>query len=308
MGDCNASSRDFSCVAGTRVVSQVRGDEDWIRSPCILGVDEAGRGPVLGPMVYASAFCPLSSDISGRGYADSKTLTHEAREKLFRAIDANTSVGWVAHIMSAQHISHNMLGRDKVSLNSLAFDATCHVIRTALESGASVKQVYVDTVGDADRHSERLSRAFPGISFTVCPKADSLYPIVSAASIIAKVIRDKSLIDCRQALGLQGEVGTGYPGDATTVAWLKEHIHPVLGFPPLVRHSWETCARMLEPPEAISVNFEADDAADGLGTSGSSQQRLNFVRPGGAGVVETSGLGRHTFFRSRKLQRVAEAF
>jgi ribonuclease HII len=48
-------------------------------------------------------------------------------------------------------------------------------------------QIYVDTVGDADRYKERLSQRFPGIAFTVCPKADAIYPIVSAASIVAKV-------------------------------------------------------------------------------------------------------------------------
>ncbi|GFR48536.1 hypothetical protein Agub_g10433 [Astrephomene gubernaculifera] len=298
---------DLSCVSGIRIVSSTRAGEEWISKPCILGVDEAGRGPVLGPMVYASAFCPCSSDITGRGYADSKTLTHESREKLFRAIDADTGVGWVAHIMSAQHISHHMLGRDKVSLNALAFEATCHVIRVALEAGANVKQVYVDTVGDADRHRERLARAFPGIDFTVCPKADALYPIVSAASIVAKVLRDKALIECQKSLGLQGEVGTGYPGDPATVAWLKEHVHPVFGFPPLVRHSWETCSRMLES-EAVSVKFEADESGEGGESGGPAQQRLNFARPSGAAVVETSGLGRNAYFRLRKLQRVAEAF
>lgn len=47
----------------------------------------------------------------------------------------------------------------------------------------------MDTVGDADRHRERLEQRFPGIAFTVCPKADAIYPIVSAASIVAKVGR-----------------------------------------------------------------------------------------------------------------------
>ena len=46
-----------------------------------------------------------------------------------------------------------------------------------------------------------------------------------------------------QELGLSGEMGSGYPGDATTVAWLKANLHPVLGFPVLVRFSWETCNR-----------------------------------------------------------------
>jgi len=53
--------------------------------------------------------------------------------------------------------------------------------------------VYVDTVGDAERYRSRLSSFFPGLSFTVCPKADALYPIVSGASIVAKVLRDTSL-------------------------------------------------------------------------------------------------------------------
>ena len=56
-------------------------------------------------------------------------------------------------------------------------------------------QVYVDTVGDADKHRERLEQRFSGlgISFTVCPKADSIYPIVSAASIVAKASADLSV-------------------------------------------------------------------------------------------------------------------
>ncbi|PNW69995.1 hypothetical protein CHLRE_17g701350v5 [Chlamydomonas reinhardtii] len=303
------SGQDFSSTVGVRLVSQLRTGEEWTKAPCILGVGESG--PVLGPMVYACAFTSVSTDISSRGYADSKTLTHETREKLFKAIDADSGVGWVAHIMSAQFISGHMLGRDKTSLNALAFDATCAIIRRALESGANVKQVYVDTVGDADRHRDRLSRAFPGLDFTVCPKADSLYPIVSAASIVAKVIRDKSLTDSQKSLGLTGEVGTGYPGDSATTTWLKQHMHPLWGFPRLVRHSWETCSRMLEPPEGVGLKFEADeqgDDKDGGAAAAAGQQRLAFARPGGAGMLESSGLGRHTFFRMRKLQRIAEAF
>ncbi|PNH02011.1 Ribonuclease H2 subunit A [Tetrabaena socialis] len=220
-------------------------------------------------MVYAAAFTKAATDITDREYADSKTLTAEKRAALFHAIDGDTGMGWVAHVQSAQDISKGMLGRDKISLNQMAFEATCAVIRTALDSGANVKHIFVDTVGDADRHRDRLSRTFAGIEFT--------------------------------RLGLTGEVGSGYPGDAATVAWLKQHLHPVFGFPPLVRHSWETCSRLLEPPEAISMKFEAD-AEEGDG-GGPAQQRLNFKRANATGLAETSGLGRATFFRLRKLQR-----
>lgn len=50
-------------------------------------------------------------------------------------------------------------------------------------------------------------------------------------------------LSAMQELGLTGEMGSGYPGDATTVAWLKANLHPVLGLPHIARFSWETCAR-----------------------------------------------------------------
>lgn len=59
-------------------------------------------------------------------------------------------------------------------------------------------QVYIDTVGDAERYAEKLQRIFPDLAFTVCPKADALYPVVSAASIVAKVSRDHALEACQQ--------------------------------------------------------------------------------------------------------------
>lgn len=93
-------------------------------------------------------------------------------------------------------------------------------------------QVYVDTVGDPERYQARLAREIPGVAFTVCPKADSIYPIVSAASIAAKVTRDE------MQAGIAGEGGSGYPGDAVTREWLQERTSPVFGLPPDVR-----CAR-----------------------------------------------------------------
>jgi ribonuclease H2 subunit A len=94
--------------------------------------------------------------------------------------------------------------------------------------GAPV-QVFVDTIGDAGRYQSRLEHEIPGVHFTVCPKADAIYPIVSAASIAAKVTRDQL------QESIDGESGSGYPGDSVTLAWLRGRLHPVSGFPADVR-------------------------------------------------------------------------
>jgi ribonuclease H2 subunit A len=142
-----------------------------------------------------------------------------------------------------------------------------------------------------------LSRRFPSIAFTVCPKADAIYPIVSAASIVAKVTRDRELRDFVPAenIDLGRKWGCGYPGDADTKAWLEAHTHPVFGFPSLVRFSWSTCTPILER-SACGVKWECEEGSSG------GQQTLGWGKE-----AAPCGTGRHSFFRARKLQRVAAA-
>ncbi|KFM28390.1 Ribonuclease H2 subunit A [Auxenochlorella protothecoides] len=165
----------------------------WYSEPCMLGIDEAGRGPVLGPMVYAAAFCPCSTDLTSKAFADSKTLTEARREALLAQLQADPGIGFRAESLSAAFISGRMLARDRHSLNELANDSTARLIAGVVAAGVNLTHAYIDTVGDADKHRSRLLAQFPAIHFTVCPKADSLYPIVSAASIVAKVTRDRQL-------------------------------------------------------------------------------------------------------------------
>lgn len=76
--------------------------------PCVLGIDEAGRGPVLGPMVYGISYCPVkkNKDLKDLGVDDSKALTEEQREKLLqKLLDNNDYIGWAIHILSPSYIS-----------------------------------------------------------------------------------------------------------------------------------------------------------------------------------------------------------
>ncbi|KAF6254035.1 ribonuclease HII [Scenedesmus sp. NREL 46B-D3] len=276
---------------------------EWFSEPCMLGVDEAGRGPVLGAMVYACALAPLSyrEELATQAYADSKTLSEAERSRLFSALAADPRCVYVADLLSAELISGQMLGRARVSLNAVAEQSTVGLIQDVLGAGARLREVYIDTVGDPDRYRAKLERAFPGIAFTVCPKADALYPIVSAASIAAKVLRDTSLLVAQGALPVTqaGSLGNGYPSDPVTQAWLAEHCDAVFGFPPLVRFSWETCSRILEE-RCVKVTWPTDSA----GGASHAQQTLACFRQPADNSGESSGMGRHPYFRLRRLQRV----
>ncbi|KAM9314002.1 ribonuclease H2 subunit A isoform 2-T3 [Pholidichthys leucotaenia] len=219
---------------------------------CCLGIDEAGRGPVLGPMVYGICFCPVSKkeDLKELKVADSKTLTEAERENLFEKLDeAKSYVGWALEILSPNTISGSMLQRSKYNLNALSHDTAIGLVQYALDSGVQLKEVFVDTVGPAEKYEEKLSQKFPGITVTVRPKADSLFPIVSAASICAKVARDRIVKGWNFAEDL-GEVdtdyGSGYPNDPKTKAWLLKYLDPVFGYTQFVRFSWSTAQSLMD--------------------------------------------------------------
>ncbi|KAL6753144.1 ribonuclease H-like domain-containing protein [Haematococcus lacustris] len=317
------NEHDLSCTVGSKLVERDRSTESWASEPCTLGIDEAGRGPVLGPMVYACLYAPAALDLKTRAFADSKTLSAEKRDSLYEAILQESELGFCAEILSAAFISSNMLSRSKVSLNALATNSTVKIIQTVLDRGVKITQVFIDTVGDPERYRQQMERHFPNLDFTVCPKADALYPVVSAASIVAKVVRDRALERCKQDCGVAAGVklGSGYPADPDTKAWLRTALHPVWGCaaPGLMRFSWETSSRLLAE-EAHSLVFEADlDAGGGSagsGGGGGGQQRLSFgASPGAASgnvpappCVETAAVGRHSFFRARKLQRLTQCF
>ncbi|KAK9478450.1 ribonuclease H-like domain-containing protein [Lipomyces japonicus] len=238
---------------------------DDAQAPCILGVDEAGRGPVLGPMVYALSYClkTYGTELKGFGFADSKTLTHDVRVDLLRRIcdqhdELNRNVGWATRTMSARDISSGMLrsASSRVyNLNEQAHDATIQLIQETVNRGVNVTEVYVDTVGPPVSYQAKLSKYFPDIKITVSKKADSIYPIVSVASICAKVTRDIGLIT-RDESG--GEWGSGYPSDPRTSKWLRSAIDPVFGWNPVVRFSWQTTKDLLEKMDN-PIDVEWDD-------------------------------------------------
>lgn len=283
----------------------------WASEPCIMGIDEAGRGPVLGPMVYGCLYCARSYEktLSTLNFADSKTLKEEKREELFENLKADESIGWAVDIIDPRELSAKMLKKNKINLNEISHDSAIGLITKVLNMGVLLTEVYVDTVGDTEKYRSKLSERFPAVHFVVAKKADSLYPVVSGASIAAKVTRDRALREWvldETAEELHKNFGSGYPGDPDTKAWLQHHKHLVFGFPTLVRFSWGTCTPYFK--DIAEVVWESVDEDGSSSSNGKRQLKLsNFgVTTSKRKIeeIESSGKGRCKFFLARKLEQV----
>jgi len=172
------------------------------------------------------------------------------------------NLGWSVRVISPQAISSGMLRRPPTNLNRQSEEATILLIQEVLQSGIELSEVYVDELGTTTTYEAYLSSLFPGIDFTVTTKADSKFKIVGAASVAAKVTRD-ACIDgwvfeesnaSDTELPWSTELGSGYPSDPKTQAWIKNSVDPTFGFPSLVRFSWTTVKVALEK-EAHAVKW-----------------------------------------------------
>jgi len=268
--------------------------------PCVLGVDEAGRGPVLGPMVYGISFCPVEKnrDLKELGVDDSKALTEEQRGKLLdKIVDNSDYIGWAIHVLSPRYISTSMYKRGKYNLNSMSHDCAIGLIKAAIEKGVKVSEVYVDTVGPPEKYEAKLSGVFPDLKITVAKKADSLYACVSAASICAKVARDRALANWKFAEGerAEGPTGSGYPGDPLTKKFLQTNSHHVFGFPEIVRFSWKTAEKIMTE-KGIQVDWEeVEPEEDTQANPSIADFIVKMAKPGKQSRI-------HPYFRERCIQ------
>ncbi|KAL4506653.1 hypothetical protein ABPG72_000224 [Tetrahymena utriculariae] len=232
---------------------------DWV-----MGIDEAGRGPVLGPMVYGCCVWPISyePELKLEGFNDSKQLSEQKRDQLYARMEElkNDKLYFEVRILNAEFLSNRMLAKNRDSLNELSFNAAYSLIDSVMGQGFNVTQVFLDTVGKEETYQARLYQdykyTYPQLKFTVSSKADAKFPVVGAASICAKVTRDLQITnnDMREPLDLSKATGSGYPSDPNTKKWLQDVFDPVFGFPSNVRYSWSTVDNIFNEKK-LQVNF-----------------------------------------------------
>jgi len=227
-----------------------------------VGVDEAGKGPVLGPMV-AAAVRVREGASPPDGVADSKRLRAERREELAAALRerAGVEVGVAA-------VGVERIDAPDTDMNGLTVAGQADALAAVVEPGDAV----LADAGDVSeaRFARRLADRLPvaavpaddgddsppdtdGAAVTAEHGADDAHPVVGAASVVAKVERDRRMSALADAhpglLDRHGPLGSGYPSDPDTRAFLASYVDREGTVPPFARRSWSTCEDLLAAAE-----------------------------------------------------------
>ncbi len=215
----------------------------------VLGIDEAGRGPLLGPMVVAGVVLEEEKTVllEEIGVKDSKLLDRGKREELYTVIEEAAT-----HIIV---VSIEPWVIDSVNLNTLEYDVVGFIVRRAVQLwGAALRGVFVDAVGPVHKLRSFLAKVLQALEarpeIVVERKADRHYLPVAAASIVAKVVRDRAISLLEEEYG---PLGSGYPHDPRTRKWVREAYQRYNVPPPIVRLTWsslkELAPRWYRPKE-----------------------------------------------------------
>jgi len=213
-----------------------------------IGVDEAGKGPVLGPMI-AAAVRAKAADLP-EGIADSKRLTAATRESLADRLQAMDGVDIGVGVVTVEEIDD-----PETDMNGLTVAAQVRAITSVAEAR---DQAIVDA-GDVSesRFGRRVTEgvASEGVDITVTPEhgADEAHRLAAAASIIAKVERDSRMAAVGADYDALGPIGSGYPSDPTTREFLASYVDRHGELPACARRSWSTCEDVLTAAEQAAL-------------------------------------------------------
>jgi ribonuclease HII len=184
----------------------------------LCGIDEAGRGPVIGPLVMAGVLIDESKleNLRNIGVKDSKLLSPLQRERLYDKIIEIVD-GYEITITHADEVD-KAVNSETSNLNWLEADKSIQIItklnpeKAMLDCPSNNIKAYTDYIN---------TKLTTKTKVTCEHGADATYPEVSAASILAKVTRDTLIHEMKKEINI--DFGSGYPSDPKTIKFLKEN-------------------------------------------------------------------------------------
>ncbi len=205
----------------------------------VAGVDDAGRGCVIGPLVIAGVLMKEENipKLVRLGVRDSKRLSPRKRETLAVEIKRVTLKHSVIKLSPKEIDKVVLSGRKLHKLNRLEAQTMAKIVELL---GPDIAFVDASDVLE-ERFKQHISELLPfKVKIVSEHEADRKYPIVSAASIIAKVERDEEIAELKEKYG---DFGCGYPTDPKTINFLHQSLEDFGTYPDCVRKSWKPAKR-----------------------------------------------------------------
>jgi ribonuclease HII len=212
----------------------------------IAGIDEAGKGPVIGPMCIGGVLADKDKidSLKNLGVADSKKLTPKKREHLAHQIRKYAQKVYIFEVSPSQIDEL----RKVMSMNQIMVLGFSRVLEELQPDMAYVDAADVNATRFGTNLKAQYAQKFPEkakeLSIVSEHQADATYPVVSAASIIAKVRRDELIKELEKRIGI--DFGSGYPSDPKTKRFLEDWSREHDTLPEFVRHSWKTALNVLK--------------------------------------------------------------
>ncbi|KZX11561.1 ribonuclease HII [Methanobrevibacter curvatus] len=212
----------------------------------VLGIDEAGRGPVLGPIVVAGIIIPDDKIkvLERMGIKDSKRLTPRRRTILSKKLKNMFNYEIVQ--ISAKDIDE--MRDNDINLNEIERRAIKQIIKNLI-SNYKIDKIILDSLDVKPKRLKKQIEDFTdeiennhSIDIVSEHKADDNYLQVSAASVLAKNHRDECITKLKKEYLKIGDIGSGYPSDPKTKEFLKNFTYNEM--PEIVRKSWKTVEKM----------------------------------------------------------------
>ena len=218
-----------------------------------VGVDEAGKGPVLGPMVAAAVRATpgmLPDDVD-----DSKRVSPARRSAIADELRAHDAVE-----ITVATVEPTAIDAPDTDMNTLTVCGQARAVRGVIHPEDRVVADAGDTSEDrfARRLAEHVRRndgaGTSSLDVHAAHGADERDSVVGAASIVAKVARDARMRAIDISYPDYGDVGSGYPGDPTTREFLRAYVEDHDELPAHARRSWSTCADVLAAAEQSALD------------------------------------------------------
>ncbi|MEW5800775.1 MAG: ribonuclease HII [bacterium] len=218
----------------------------------IAGIDEAGRGCLIGPMALCGVMIEKrrEEELWSIGVKDSKWLTPSKREYLYELIH-KTALSVQVILVCPQEIDQenlNVLSKKKSAELINLLDPDCIYLDVPARGGGIQKYCQAVRWLVGKEHIEIRGEN----------KADQNYAVVAAASIVAKVVRDREIHALRK---MYGDFGSGYPSDPKTIHFARQCLAAHKPLPPIIRTKWSTISRVRSPQQQRLFS-EGNDGSD----------------------------------------------